>query len=203
MNVKSNFRIIRRVVKMRKGAEHRRRHGGRRRRHIMRRQLIQGCHAEKAQGDRQLGFQQFQHAHHTGLTVGGQRAAHHAAEPDQIGAKGDRFGDIAAALDAPVDDDLGLAIDGGDHFRQQRHRALAMVDLPAAMVGDPKDFDPHLHCLDRVSRVLNAFQGQRQFMFILVAFDVVPIELRLPIAAGTAGHPGFHEAFGDIALRRL
>ncbi len=99
------------------------------------------CHPEQAEAALHLVLQKLEHAHERGLAAGGERVALHPAEPDEVGSGRHRLHDIGAARHASIDDDLCPAVDHIDDLRQHVHRAAAVVELAAAVIGDvdPQD----------------------------------------------------------------
>ena len=88
-----------------------------------------------------------------------------------------------------VDQDLGAAADGLDDLRQHVHRAAAMIELAAAMVGDVDPFDA---VIDRDPGVLgggDALDRQRNLELLLDALDRAPVERR-PGTRGSARGAG-------------
>ena len=97
-------------------------------------QFAEAGDAEESETTDHFIFQQFQHPHDAGLARGGERPALQAADPDQIGAGGDRLYDVGATAERAIDHDLGAAGNGVDDFRQHMHRTAAVIELPSAMV---------------------------------------------------------------------
>ena len=64
---------------------------------------------DQAHGTDQLVLQDLQHAHHAVLAAGGQAPALQPAQGHDVGAQGDRFQDVAAALHPTVHDDARSA----------------------------------------------------------------------------------------------
>ena len=65
------------------------------------------------------------------------------ADADRVGAQRHGLDDVGAAQDAAVDDDLGAPLHRLDDLGQHGHAALAVVELPSAVVG-------HVDALDAV-----------------------------------------------------
>ena len=134
------------------------------------------------------------------LAAGGERVALHPAEPDEIGAGGHRLDDVGAARHAAVDDDLRLAVDHVDDLRQHVHRAAAVVELAAAVIGD---VDPGDAVIERDPGILgggDALEHQRNVELLPDALDGAPVERRLELAAGRAPAAGHDMALGEVAL---
>src|ERR1700720_1239070 len=97
---------IRRDLEMRKSREHARHIG--RRRYMQHRRIELGVARGTKQAHRadDLILEKLEHAHDAGLAAGGEPIALHAAEPDEVGAHGLGLDDVAAAIEAAVDNDL-------------------------------------------------------------------------------------------------
>src|SRR5271168_4374017 len=126
------------------------------------------CAEQYHRGD-DFVFQQFEHAHDTRLAAGGKTVTLHTAQPGQACAHRDCLNDIAAAIEATVDDHLGAASDGLDYFRQDIGRAAAMIELPAAMIGDVNKIDAVFEAELGVFRSGDTFDRERYLVFRLDA----------------------------------
>ncbi len=73
-----------------------------------------------------------------------------------------RLDDVGAAIEAAVDDDHGAAGHRFDDFRQHIHRAAAVVELPAAVIGDVDDLDAVIERDLGVLRGADAFDGRTE-----------------------------------------
>src|SRR5262249_47251747 len=147
-----------------------------------------------------LVFHDLEHAHDASLASGGQAVALHAAKPDQIGAKRQRFDNVGAAIDGAVDDDQGPARHRLHHFRQHFGGGAAMVELAAAMIGDIDDLDA---VIERDLGVLgspDALDGERDLILAFHAFDGAPVERHLKVAALHAAATSCDVPFGQIAF---
>src|SRR5262249_56702068 len=99
------------------------------------------------------------------------------------------------------------ALDGSgppDHrlydLRQHLHRAAAVVELPAAVIGD---VDPADAMIKRDPGVLygrDALKTERDVERALDALDGAPIERRLEFMATRAPAACHHMALGEVAL---
>ena len=129
-----------------------------------------------------------------------QRVTLHAAEADQIGAQRHRLDDVAAAIEAAVDDDGGAPGDRLGNFRQNIRRAAAVVELPAAVVGDVNEFHAVIERDLGVLRGGDALDRERNLELALDAVDRAPIERGLEFAPRRALPPGGDVALGNVAL---
>src|SRR4029077_14017285 len=191
---------IRRDLDMREGGEHARHVARRRHMQIRRIELAVAGHAQKPHRAYHLVLEQFEHAHDAGLAARGQPVALHAAETDEIGAHGLGLDDVAAAIEAAVDNDLGA--DGGrlDDFRQHVGRAAAVIELPAAVIGDEDEVDAVIEAELGILRGGEALDGERNLEFRFDALDGAPVERLLEFAARGAAPATGDVALGDVAL---
>jgi hypothetical protein len=83
---------------------------------------------------------------------------------NRVGAQGDCFDDIGAAIKAAIDDDLRPATHRRYHLGQNVEGAADMIELPAAMIGDIDTVDAVIAGDDRVLRGLDAFQDEWQLL---------------------------------------
>ena len=95
-----------------------------------------GGTAEKAKRALDIVAQDFNRTGYAGLAGGGETVDVGAADEDGAGAKTEGFDDVAAAADAAVDQNFGVAADGGDDFWKGMKRGGDRIELPAAMIGD-------------------------------------------------------------------
>ena len=112
----------------------------------------------------------------------------------------DRLDDVGAAAEAAVDNDGGAAGDGVDDFRQHLHRAAAVIELPAAVIGDVDELNAVIERNFRVLRGGDPFERQRNVEAPLDVLDRAPIERGLKLVARGAYSPAGHVALGDVAL---
>src|SRR6202035_5094029 len=143
-------------------------------------------HAEQPQTADHLVFHQLQHSHDALFALGRQRIAVHAADADEVGAERNSLHDVAAATKAAINHDLGAPLPRGDDLRQYMHRAAAVVELAAAMVGDVDPVDAVVERDLGVLRGGDALDHQRYLELVLDHFHRAPFQPLLEIAAGGA-----------------
>ena len=84
------------------------------------------------------------------------------ADGDGLGPKGYRLGDIGAAMDAAVDDDVGTAPHGVDDLTKHVHRSQHMIELAPTMIRHPYDVDPMFDRQCGVLRCRDALGHERE-----------------------------------------
>ena len=123
----------------------------------------------------------------------------HAAEADEVGAGGDRLDDVGAAAERAVDHDLGAAFRGLDDLRQRFYRAAAVVELPAAVVGN---VDPLAAVIERDFASSAVAMPLR--MSGILNFFLMRLTVRQSSSACSCGlrraPPGGRVALGEVAL---
>src|SRR5581483_1597035 len=101
---------------------------------------------------------------------------------------------------AAVDHDLRAALHGIDDLRQHMHRAAAVIELTAAVVGDVDPFDAVIERDQRVLGSRDTLDDQRDLELVLDQLDRAPAQSLLEIATGRAS-PAFADvALGDVAF---
>ena len=68
------------------------------------------------------------------VAAGAEAVGVSAADQDRSRAHAQRLDDVAAAADAAVEQDFGLAADGLHHFRQDADRRRHAIELARAMI---------------------------------------------------------------------
>src|ERR1700722_9688084 len=146
-------------------------------------ELAEADRTEQSHGANDLVFHQFEHAYNSRLAAGGETVTLHTTQSDQACTHRDRLDDIAAAIEAAVDDHLGAAGDRFNHFRHNVGRAAAMIELAAAVIGDVDELEAMFHAELGDFRVGDTFDRERYFVFRLDAIDGLPVERGLIFAA--------------------
>ena len=95
---------------------------------------------------------------------------------------------------------LGAPADGLDDLRQHVHGAAAMIELPAAMVGNVDPFHAVIDCDPSILGGGDSLDCQWNLEPLLDALDCAPVEPGLERAVLHAAPAGGHEALGEIAL---
>src|SRR5476649_1636031 len=151
----------------REGAEHVQRVRRRRGVQVGAIELIPARDAELAEAALDLVLEQLEDADDAALPGGGGPETLHAADPDRVGAEGERLADIGAALEAAVDDDLGAPLNRRDDLGQHLDRAAAAVELTPGMVRDADPFDAVIDGDGGVLGRRDALDHQRNVEFVL------------------------------------
>src|SRR5439155_23461805 len=98
--------------------------------------------AQEPETDPDLLFQELEPPHETRLAGGGEAAARKTSNPHRLRAQRDGLHDVRAPHERAVDDDRRSPPHGRDDLGQDVHGAPAVVELPAAVIGDVDALDP-------------------------------------------------------------
>src|SRR5205085_1517808 len=131
----------------------------------------------------QLVLEDLEHAHRASDPARRQAPALQAAQRDDVGAERDGFDDVAATLNTAVEHDLGSTAHGLGNLGQCVQAAEAMVDLAAAVIGDPDILHTMLDGDLGIFGGLYALEHERQAGQTFDAVQSVPGERSLEAAS--------------------
>jgi len=131
-------------------------------RHVGRTELIDAGDSDQAHRAGHLVFENFQHPDEPIASGRRQSPGLQFAQGDGINSHGQRFDDVASALDATIEHNSRPALHSGHDLGQHVHCSQRMVWLTATMIGDPNDVHAVLNGDYGILGSLNAFEHERQ-----------------------------------------
>src|SRR5204862_3933469 len=130
--------------------------------------------ADEGHGGAELADEDVNGVTHARFAGGGQTIEMGAADEDCSCAEGERGGDVGAAADSGIDQNLDLVAhrvdDGGKHIHGRGH----VIELAPAVIGNDDRVDANVGCVSSVVGGQDALERQRPVPCLPDPIEVVP-----------------------------